>query len=632
MSLSRWRSCVGFALAAACLAAPGRSEPAYRGMSYTPWSENVLFSAGSDQSLENMAAIGVNTVALNVWAFQDNETSTQIALDFNRYSASLPSISHAISRIHSLGMQVLLKPNVDLRNGNWRGLIQPSAAWFQSYTNFMNDWATFAENHNVAMLSIGTEYKATEGWTSSWQNVAANVRARFGGEITYSANWDSYDMIQWWGAMDHIGIDAYFPLATSPNPSLSQLRQAWTGHANQIEAWRANRGLTQPVVFAEVGYRSVAGATQQPWNSGLTGPVSLTEQANAYDALLSVMNARSWFDGAFWWNWETNPLAGGTSSIDYTPQNKPAQDVLRQYYGGTGPALPRPILDRRLYSWETGLEGWASSGFPTRPVTVATSSLTATHGQQSLAVTQTGDGFSWNARARLTADGLLAVQQSLAHRPQDYVLQVDVTYRDALVPNAVTWMNTSLAVNDAVGGWSDIHSLAQTSGRTDTTITVEIPLQALTSLRTQSSWVDVILGLNGNWGSGAATVFYDNFRIVNLNPAAPADINQDGLLDASDWLGFMAYHNADLTGFSDGLAFARGDLTGDRRNDFDDFLVFHGTYDRVHGAGAFQEMLLTIPEPATFGHLSCLVAFLAGIARYRRIARPEPVRHSSLCR
>ena len=50
------------------------AAPAYRGMSYTPWSENVLFTAGSSQSIANMQAVGVDTVALNVFAFQDDET------------------------------------------------------------------------------------------------------------------------------------------------------------------------------------------------------------------------------------------------------------------------------------------------------------------------------------------------------------------------------------------------------------------------------------------------------------------------------------------------------------------------------------------------------------------------------
>jgi len=36
--------------------------------------------------------------------------------------------------------------------------------------------------------------------------------------------------------------------------------------------------------------------------------------------------------GWFWWNWETDPNAGGPADNWYPPQNKPAQDILNQYY------------------------------------------------------------------------------------------------------------------------------------------------------------------------------------------------------------------------------------------------------------------------------------------------------------
>jgi Dockerin type I domain/PEP-CTERM motif len=44
------------------------------------------------------------------------------------------------------------------------------------------------------------------------------------------------------------------------------------------------------------------------------------------------MYQRDWWDGAFWWNWETGPGAGGLTNTDYTPQNKPVLDVLADFY------------------------------------------------------------------------------------------------------------------------------------------------------------------------------------------------------------------------------------------------------------------------------------------------------------
>lgn len=314
------------------------ASPSRRGMSYTSWSESALLQPESDASVLRMRQIGVDTVALNFWWFQDDQYSSAITEDFSRYSSSEASITHAIQQIHANGMRVLLKPMVDLRNGAWRGDIRPSAAWFAGYGSFINRWADFATANAVEELSVGCEFKRTESWSTSWRSVIAGVRGRFAGPLTYSANWDSFDAIAWWDGLDTVGVDAYFPLTGENDPTLAELRAAWQDRAGQIEAWRTSRGLQQKIEFTEVGYRSVDGANKAPWEWGSGGAVDLQEQADLYEALLSTLWNRPWWDGAYWWNWETRPDAGGPNDNGFTPQNKPAEEVLRRYYG----AVPEP--------------------------------------------------------------------------------------------------------------------------------------------------------------------------------------------------------------------------------------------------------------------------------------------------
>src|SRR5579862_8935883 len=141
-----------FGVSCASVSAWAQDGPTYRGMSYTAWSEDAYSSSSSDQSQVSMRSAGVDTVAINVWWFQDNENSSVISPDYSRYSASDASVQHAIQTAHSLGMKVLLKPNVDLRNGDWRGQINPSTAWFSAYTGFMNHWADFASTNGADAL------------------------------------------------------------------------------------------------------------------------------------------------------------------------------------------------------------------------------------------------------------------------------------------------------------------------------------------------------------------------------------------------------------------------------------------------------------------------------------------------
>lgn len=343
------------------------AEPAYQGMSYTSFNPTVLSGAASDQSLLNMSMLGTDTVALNFWWYQDFVNSNTMYEDPGR-SATISSIEHAIDTIHGLGMKVFLKPMLDIQDGTWRANILPddADAWFSNYTNFIGTFADMAEAKAVELFSIGCEMNRMEAAenTGRWTDLIADVRARYDGPVTYSANWNEggigggYEILPWWEQVDYVGIDAYFPVTAATNPTLAQMQTAWTNRADQIEAWRVTRGLTdKQVIFTEAGLSSYDGSNITPYalvsdspNPG--APADELEQANGYEALLSVMSQRDWWDGAFWWNWETNPNSSFQTS--FTPQHKLAQDVLAAYYDGELPPLPTS-------SWNTG-SGSAGTG------------------------------------------------------------------------------------------------------------------------------------------------------------------------------------------------------------------------------------------------------------------------------
>jgi hypothetical protein len=72
-------------------------------------------------------------------------------------------------------------------------------------------------------------------------------------------------------------------------------------------------------------------------------------------------------------------------------------------------------------------------------------------------------------------------------------------------------------------------------------------------------------------------------------------------------------------------AATRGDLNGNRTNDYTDFLLFRGDFDAVNGAGAFAAMT-GVPEPS-----SVLMGLLAGcgaIGTRRKLARQSRVKRS----
>jgi hypothetical protein len=87
------------------------------------------------------------------------------------------------------------------------------------------------------------------------------------------------------------------------------------------------------MLFTETGYSSYRGTNKSPAQQfGSANVLDTAEQANCYQALLTVMSQQSWWDGAFFWNWQTNANAGGSNNKDFTPQNKAAQQITSQFY------------------------------------------------------------------------------------------------------------------------------------------------------------------------------------------------------------------------------------------------------------------------------------------------------------
>ncbi|MEM9352811.1 MAG: hypothetical protein AAGA92_07340 [Planctomycetota bacterium] len=562
----------------------------YQGMSLFGFG-GALGNPDLRESLHNMQTLGVDTVALNVWWKQDNKFSSSVYEDVGGISASVTEVEAAIDLIHDLGMQVYLKPQIDSGDGVWRALIEPTDpnAWLSSYGSFIHTYADIAESKNVALFSIGTEMESmanNPAYTPQWTGIINGVRSRYSGPVTYAGNhgdasdgvnnFGSYQDVPWWGQLDTIGVDAYFPLTGKNNPTPAELESAWTARANEIESWRSSQGLSQQVLFTEVGYSAYDGTNQTPWAGAGGAPQDEQEQADAYDALLTVMNGRSWWDGAFWWAWESLPHAGVVQPTGFTPQDRVVQQVLATEYGGEVP-LPAPRAPERLAGWDGDLAGFSAGN----GAALANGSAGVTQGDGSLAVTSPDDSFRWAVSKLLTASSGNTYRSLVeaASDPSGYLLEFDVTYdTDSIPQGQVNYVDVFVSINSPAG-WSQIDSVATASGQSDETIRVSIPLDQFT-LAELSSWYGINFAVTGNWGASPATFYFDDLRLVDLDAPAAGDFNGDGSIDGAD----LAYWE-ESTGWS-----AHGDADGDTDSDLADLLA----WQRAEGSAA----IAATPEPA----------------------------------
>ncbi|MBU0700485.1 hypothetical protein KKE26_04210, partial [bacterium] len=307
-----------------------------KGVSYTSWWYDSYNSQDSDTSIENLGTTGTKWVSLLVTWYQDTNVSTTIYRDTQR-TPDDAGLIRAINKIHSLGMKVMLKPHVDIKDDTWRGAIEPSDwnAWFGSYTDFINYYADFAQNNGVEQLCIGCELEKTVSHETEWRKVIEGVRSRFTKPITYAANWDGYDKVNFWDVLDYAGVDAYYPLTDKDNPTIPELMEGCNKWAGSLTLWQQT--INKPVIFAEIGYRSIDGVNKHPWEWTGTGTIDLQEQADCYESAFQVFWGKPWFYGMYWWNWDTNPNQGGMTDPNYTPHNKPAEDILCGWYKGIQP-------------------------------------------------------------------------------------------------------------------------------------------------------------------------------------------------------------------------------------------------------------------------------------------------------
>jgi hypothetical protein len=309
-----------------------------KGMSFVSWTGNGYSNPSSFKSMEELVSLGVEWAGLLTTWFQDEHNSTKIYPARDK-TPSDESLIFAIRKLHELKLKVMLKPHVDLvkSEGKWRGEIgfdNPESwqAWFKNYADFMLHYASLATKESVEMLCIGTELaETTFRQPELWRDLISKIKQVYKGPLTYAANWDKeFKEISFWDALDYAGIDPYFPLVASSRPKTEELISVWQDWLNTIEEWQ--KQINKPVIFTEIGYKSSRDAADEPWQHIAIGELDLELQVNLYKALLETFWNKPWFYGLYWWHWGVNPRMGGALNRNFTPQNKPAQEVIKEWY------------------------------------------------------------------------------------------------------------------------------------------------------------------------------------------------------------------------------------------------------------------------------------------------------------
>jgi hypothetical protein len=321
-----------------------------KGIVYASWWPGEYASAESDQTLaQAIKPLGVNWIAIVVTCYQDSITSTRIKCKPESLTPTDADLTHIIRDAHRIGLRVMLKPHIDLsdKSKHWRGEISFGKdenawrEWFSNYNSFITHYAKLAQEANADYFVVGTELVQTSYRTAQWRDIIKAVRNLYTGPLTYSAHhFDEEFSINWWDALDTIGIDAYYPLAHNSHPTVAQIKKAWIPIVARLG--KLSKKWDRPVILTEVGYESLEGTNRTPWQSQ-GHKIEFEEQADSYQALFDAFANQDWWRGVFWWVWTIHTARNSPINSDFTTYNKPADDVLMSNFGVAAHATPPPL-------------------------------------------------------------------------------------------------------------------------------------------------------------------------------------------------------------------------------------------------------------------------------------------------
>lgn len=288
--------------------------------------------------------INAEWVALMPYGFTEGGTPNFVYGKNNQWKwwgESPRGVAHCVQMAHAKGLKVMLKPHMWIGHGTFTGHFDLTTeeewkTFEEGYGKYLLEFARIADTTNVDLYCIGTEMQTfVKKRPQFWFKIIQDIRKIYKGQLTYAENWDSYQEVPFWKELDFVGIDAYFPLSEAQSPSVAELKKGWQKHLKAMGNFSSK--MQKPVLFTEFGYTSSDYATRRPWETDRQQPANEALQARAYEALFEEAWSEEWMAGGFVWKWFPD-LRGQTRARDpFSPQNKPAQAVLGQYYGKTTP-------------------------------------------------------------------------------------------------------------------------------------------------------------------------------------------------------------------------------------------------------------------------------------------------------
>lgn len=315
-------------------------------------------------TFENLQTINANWVALIPEATLDRITLQLLPDSQNHWWGETEEANiQAIQLAKQVGLKVFLKPHIVLgkipdrdqattlvrpmgravsrrkidktKGAKWRGTLKVRSEkdWQlleTNYETYILRLAQIAADLDVELFAVGTELgNFTAKRPDFWRQLIQKIRTIYTGALVYCANWDEYDKISFWSALDFIGVDTYFPINKMKTPSIKRTLRNWRPIRKQLK--RLSKQTNKQILLTEFGYRNVPYAGKRPWTHDKGVAIVNNEaQQNLYHAFFQTFWKKNWIAGGFAWTWFAEPEKERPTS--FSVQGKPAVAELRYWF------------------------------------------------------------------------------------------------------------------------------------------------------------------------------------------------------------------------------------------------------------------------------------------------------------
>ena len=277
----------------------------------------------------------------------------------------------------------------------WRAHINPKnpEQWFKSYEDFLMYYLKIAIETNVDLFTVGTELVSMTRpeYLDLWGVLIEKLKKEKGEHVikfTYAAheseiidspteedrvcgfnnkpkysNADLQKLQTFWSHFDIASMTVYFTLgncfpcevdmgrnkcgllaSTDVDGQSDVMLKKWREKLNYIEKWREKLNMRIPMVFGELGYRSINYGHYKPYKHSDkifdkyddSEVFNQNNQATAYRTAFMALENVIWVDGIFIWEEEIKepPMYSNVENTSYSLIGKTAAEVVSHAFTG----------------------------------------------------------------------------------------------------------------------------------------------------------------------------------------------------------------------------------------------------------------------------------------------------------